>query len=463
MPTPNALPRVRTVETKTTEEQPITGSTGLGMPWHEFLATAEDDELEITTLKIYRVEPPGTSSGFIEKITGEALRDVDEDWIKARHGGGVYALGVRVKNGKSAYERGVRIQGDPKLPSTTAATTAPASAGNDSQGKLMDLLERTIERLENRTATPTNGVAQDASIKLVAEGASQAIKLVTDQIGGRPALAEDGFEKQLRQVMLERLLHPPKEQTITEKLAELKMLRDLVQPAGGAAGKSLVEQVTELKTAAEALGLTTAAAGGGKMGLMELGALALEKGPEILAKMQEISADRASVARDQRLRTEAAASVVRRGPPPPPAALPTSAMPPAAPPARAPAGPAPPSGLRMTPLGDEPLPAPAAPAEAAPDAAIDTEAPAFVAHVKRRVVELIEEGSDGATIVDFLYGNKQFAMLEMLQKASPAQITTALAMDPVLGRATRHADWPALLQEAKEYLADMAAAAPPIN
>ena len=148
MSSASALPRTRKVKTEITEDQPIPESASLGMPWEEFLATCPDDELDITTVKLYRIEPAG-SSGYIERL--QPAERIDEQWIKERHGGGVYAVGVRVKNGKSAYERGIRILGDPKLPNAPApaAVQTSANGAGDANARLADLVDKLIDKLSN--------------------------------------------------------------------------------------------------------------------------------------------------------------------------------------------------------------------------------------------------------------------------------------------------------------------------
>ena len=62
---PPVTPRTRTVETKTTEEQPVeAGRAGLGGPCFEYLSNLSDEQLDLTSVKLYRTDPPG-QQGYI--------------------------------------------------------------------------------------------------------------------------------------------------------------------------------------------------------------------------------------------------------------------------------------------------------------------------------------------------------------------------------------------------------------
>ena len=125
MPNVATAARSKTVETKITEEVPVTGteSQALGMPWQDYLASIPADELEITDVKIYRTEPR-ILEGFVLKNHER----IDEPWIQENLGGGVFSVRISSKSGKSHFERGIKIAGAPKLTDAERASNPSAAA-----------------------------------------------------------------------------------------------------------------------------------------------------------------------------------------------------------------------------------------------------------------------------------------------------------------------------------------------
>lgn len=453
MPEVAGAARTRKVKTISEEEVEIPEgeSKGLGMPWQEYLAGIADDELAITTIYIYRKEPP-TVSGFLARLGGDGqpAERIDEEWIAKRFGGGVYDLTIRSKSGKSHYERGVKIQGEPKLTvreqgSVGASATTAAAPGLDAGlARLTDLLDKTIDRLSTIQAQPAlqPNPATSQVVEIMSSAAKEAVKIAGS---GREAGGGDDLDKEFKRALIRKLLDGG-DSNLDKDLERLKTLRDVVAPQTSA--KSLVEQLKELGELRELLGWGKEAGKGDWVSLL------IDKAPTVLDKLGEITASRAEEARERRRGAEAIA--VARGAvpaaPAPSAALPTSANRSPAP-SPAPMG----SGLRLVPQGAETAP----PAEVIPPTAppanaagLDTESEGFVSFVKQRIVEMIETGAEGEAIVDFLDGVKQHQFVEMLGRFSADQITQYLRQDPILVRAVEHPRWPDVLAQAQAYVRD---------
>ncbi len=439
MPEISSVPRTKKVTTSSTEEIPVDQNEGrgLGMPWQDYLAGLSADELAIHNIYIYRKEP-GPVSGFIAKVH-EAI---DVQWLQDRFGGGVYDLTINSKSGKSHYERGVRIVGEPKNMPTANPAPAAAPAGNDpAMTRVLEMLERLTDRLTaQQGGGAQNLAANSAALDIVADAAKRA----TTIIGGTASAGGGGLSARLEQILIERLLKP--EETLVEQIEKLKAMKDLIAPA--AASGNLVEQLAGLQKVGEMLGWKMeAGGGGGGNSLRELAALALEKGPEILDRLGSVvTASARANAEAQRVAMAYRQAGVRPPPYPPPAAQPgipaqTSAP---APPAAGQSAPG--NGFRMAPM-DPPA------GEAPPPADSPfVQTPQFAAFVKLRIVEMVEGDYEGSSIVDWLDGNYQQEYVNMIEKYSPEQVTAALRQDPVLAQAANHPRWPAVLQQARKYL-----------
>ena len=457
-------PRMRQVETKVTESQPIPDSVGLGTTWEDFLATAPQDELDITTVKIYRMEPAG-SSGYIERLC--PAERIDEEWIKQRHGGGVYAIGIRSKNGKSSYERGVRILGEPKIAGAApAAAATPPASGTDAIAKAMDRQSDLIEKLFDRVAqlqqpsTPQPSATQDSVVKMLSEASTAAIKLVADQAKPAPPPAAeppkspiDSLESIL--AIVDRL--KPKEGGLDQELARLKTLKDILMPAGGAQGGSMLEQI---KMVSEIVGIFDKMRGDGGGGAVDWKAALVDKLadklPDVAREVRQIFDARAKET-DARARGAAAVAAARAGHAPPamPGPLPQARPAPAAAAAAAP-------GVRphvvpnaSTSAGESPAWAGpldlGGPAEAAAPAAAEISAEAIREaqivdrYLKQRVVALVAENADPVMLLDMIDGAAP-VLAAMLTRATEQQIREFLAGDPQLAEITK-------LPHFEEYLA----------
>jgi hypothetical protein len=88
-----------------------------------------------------------------------------------------------------------------------------------------------------------------------------------------------------------------------------------------------------------------------------------------------------------------------------------------------------------------------------------TEQEIYVTGVKRRVVACVQNGDEGAMIVDFL----EIAWPEAvnyLEAFNAEQITEFFGNDPILREAVAHPRWAKILQQAQEYLHEDLSAQP---
>jgi hypothetical protein len=469
MPQPVVAARTKTVETTTKEEIPVVEreNQGLGMLWQDYLATISEDELAITEVKVYRVEPR-TQEGYICRVLGER---VDEAWMQERFGGGVFNVRIWSKSGKSSLERNVKIVGAPKFlptePVPPGVTTAVPATSADNAA-LLALLEKTIDRLDRLQAgTAQPSPAQDQVVQIMADAAKKAVE-IAGSANAKPQESNLDSDLQRLKLMAEIFKPTPPPQDKVRDAFQEAMIKKLLDPPPSQ-GKSLIEELKGLAELRELMGWSE---GGGK-GEHWSTAL-IHQAPAVLDRLAEIDSTRLQTAQTEMRRAEIIANA-RRGivtPPPTqqPAPVQTSAnRPPAARPAAPQPAPAPAAGpLRMTPMGGgEASAAPTAEVvnNAPPSmAGLDTENPAVVQFVKERVVAMVQEGTPGGGIVAFLIGMRQERFVQMLVKYTPEQIAVFLRADPILRQAVDHPDWADVLEEARSYVRDQeaAAATPPL-
>jgi len=227
---------------------------------------------------------------------------------------------------------------------------------------------------------------------------------------------------------------------VSDKILEILLTRALtpVDPMASLSGLlGVFDKLDELRGGG---------GGGGKGNWFSL----IEKGLETLPQaVAALGAQRAA----------AGPPVGPRGPRQPvyPPAAP-AAYPPSAPTGAAGAAPSAPGGLRTEPLTRT--------IDQQPEATDVNEvlpkmpAEEFDAWVKRNIVEMVYMGVDGGRIANFLYDHKPDTLSELVKYPAP-QITQFFGMDPILGKAVKHPNWPTILlqarQAAEEILADEAA------
>jgi hypothetical protein len=427
-------PRTKKVVTETTEEVPITEKSkyeGIGMPWQDFCAELTDATLAaITDIYIYRIDPNGRSVFQIK-----THEPIDEEWIGNKFGGGTYNIKLYRKPNISHFERNVILEGPPK-PAVPAPAAADTSTANGDMARVIGLLEKTIERLDQKnTPAPAPDPTKQADAASTMADATK--KLVEAAVAARPELPAksplDTVEGLLS--VIDKLRPPtPRENGFDLDLDRLKKLREIMAPPAGAAQQSnVLDQVTTLSKLAD---LIDKFRGGGEVDwrtalITTIG----EKAPEIVGQIKDILQANAQ-ATEARARAATAIAATRTHIPQPPVIPP-------APPANTAATPRPqpvpaPSPTWGGPVEFETTAAPAGPGMPpnAPPPEILSELQIADRVFKRRLVELVREDADPAMLLAVIDGMAP-AMAALLARATDEQVRQVIVGDPILQEITR--------------------------
>jgi hypothetical protein len=450
--------RMRTVETKTVEEVPVDspGSQSLGKPWQEWLRDRTPDELAITEVSIYRYEP-ASMRGFLEKLGGFnnnlPCEAIDEGWIATRYGGGTYGVKIYSKDGKSSFDPKVIVAGEPKLPKSQQAATAPAPAGDNGIGRLVDVLERTIDRLD-RQHPPAATAAPSQGAKEIIETMS-ALEELRAKVNPAPPAPKSALEDlgAILQIV-DKLKPPPPVESPLQKALLDAVIAQVTIPK-----KSLID---ELEGLGKLLPLIQNFAGGGDKADWKTALItaATEKLPDVIEGVGKVMDKRVSEAQALALREQARAQTmaIARGAAPIPAGpvpaapgVQTSAKP------AEPAEPAPWRPLSVVPIDGHPATAaPAAPAEVIPPGVAITDeqaraAAAIDGFLKNRVVQLVAQHAEAGLVVDFI-DSASPELGAMLSQATESQIREFIGADPVLAEIKGLPHYEAFLREFLEVL-----------
>ena len=458
-------PRTRLVETKITEQVPASETQGLGMPCLEYLETLPDEELFHTTVKVYRMEPAG-SNGFIERL--QPAQRIDEAWIQSRHGGGVFAIQVKNKNGKSGYDRNIRIVGEPKpVPMTAASSAAPVAAApnpDDAYRRMSELLDKMFDRfstLQTSANAPSNAsVAQDSVIEIMSSAAKKAVDLV----GGEKRESRSAAGELTELLTLMEKLKPERD-PLDAQLREA-FIKRLTEPSAPPASNDPIEQITRLGSLMEVIDKLRGEGGGKgdwKTAIIEKVAEAIPTIAETVKASMDARAREATAMASAR-KSQADAITAVRQLQRPGTQLPQPAAPaPVAATADAPAGVSP---LRVVPIEEGYASRPGSPSSADLDAVaeeekirqagtvvIEEDSAMIEKWFKKRVVQLIAENADPVMLIDFIDGANP-ALGAMLGKFSPAQIRGYMLADPILKEATKLLNFEDFLLELVAVLRD---------
>lgn len=429
--------RTRTIETKTTEEVPLSGQ-GLGMPWDDYLRTLSPEDAELTTVKFFRVEPRGFDEGFIAKICPAI--PVDEEWLGTHYGSGIYSAKIYSKTGKSHYERRIPVGaswGPPKgTPGTgvqtstngngAGAASSQSSAIDAALNRLADIVERQNERMERMfDAQQRTPVAAPAAPSPIAE---MGFKAALDVIAEATKTA------------MGMLVKPT--ETTASKLEELKLMKDILAPAAATAPAaqqgSMVEQVTQLGALIDIVEKIRGKGGDG----VDWKAMLVEKGldhiPELVDLGKTIMAGQNKQAEELRKREEARKASLDRiaqiqGNRPPVPEVPAASPAPSADATSV-------SPLNVVPINSVPASGPAAPEPVTeiPMAPISAESEKEMLDrfFKQRLVQLVTEGDEPASVLDWIdRTNPVYGAI--ISKASEKQMRHFLAGDSILAEITR--------------------------
>ena len=440
--------RTRTVETKTVEQVPVNEieGTGLGKPWADWLRERTAEELEITEVSIYRYEP-AAMKGFLEKLGGfnnpTRCEPIDEGWIASRYGGGTYGVKIYSKDGKSSFDRNVVVAGEPKLSAREKAAQAPAAApasNGDGLGRLVDVLERTIDRLDRQHAPPATAAPQGA--KEIIETMA-AIEGFREKLHPAPPAPKSPLEDlQVLLTVVDKLKPAPPVESPLQKALLDAVIAQVTQPK-----KSLID---ELEGLGKLLPLIQNFAGGGEKADWKTALIttAAEKIPDVIEGVNKIMGSRVEEAKAITARAEAVARIRATGAAPiqaGPSSVPvgagngvqTSAQ-------TAPAEPPPWKPLNVTPIDAHghapaaeasPTPAdvippgsfadtPLAGAQPTPEMYVD-------AYLKNRIVQLVATHAEPALVVDVIDAMAP-EVGAMLSQATESQVRKFITEDPIL-------------------------------
>jgi hypothetical protein len=254
----------------------------------------------------------------------------------------------------------------------------------------------------------------------------------------------------------------PQPKSLIEQIAELvgnpvfgPMIRDFFVP------KNPLDQLGQVTTLFDVIEKIRGAAGdgGGKKDWRAMLAEgAIQRGPDILKEIGELLDKNREAASERRAAAEAnarAMEIARTMPPPGQlaAAAPVASAPQSAPIAAAP--------LRVVPLDNvaQPSPSASSPAAATIPAAeglSQKDTDAVAAFMKKRIVEMLDEGRDAEDVVDFI-DDVDPTVNNLLAEHTPDMVTMFLRGDPLLGKAVQSPNWKQFLSVAQEYIKEIRA------
>ena len=367
--------------------------------------------------------------GFLEKLGGvnnpTPCEPIDEGWIAFRYGGGTYGVKIYAKDGKSSFDPKVIVAGEPKLPKSQQPAAAPTSNGDNGIGRLVDVLERTIDRLDRQHPPAPAAQSQGAKEIIETMSALEDLRHKVNPAPPAPKSALDDLSSIL--TIVDKLKPPPPVESPLQKALLDAVIAQVTQPK-----KSLID---ELEGLGKLLPLIQNFAGGGEKADWKTALItaATEKLPDVIDGVGKVMDKRVQEAQALATRDVARANAMAlaRGAQPAtpipagPSPLQTSAKPPE------PAEPAPWQPLRVVPIDGGAPPAPAATAEVMPPQAPPTPEAYVDAFLKTRVVQLVAQHAEAGLVVDFI----DAAAPELgatLTQATEKQIREFIGQDPIL-------------------------------
>jgi hypothetical protein len=421
-------PGTKRVKTITEQELPVGGTSGrlpgIGMPWQDYLREIPEDRLQLTEVVIYRRAP--RNEGHIVKLGGTSdypVERIDDGWIAKKLGGGTYSVKIYTKGFAQHYEPVVTIAGESK-PSPWGGNPQPQqSSGNtDVSNVLRDFSNNLLEQLQKERAQDSTG-AMDRILEMYEKASERAIDVVAKQRESSVQQPSSIAEIVTLATKLAEMQRP--RDPISEKLLDAIVQRAFSAPAPA---RSFVEQLKELTTLKELLGMGGEGAKAAATNGWDIAERILDRTPDILEKISALNAQRTEFAKAQAAAAEARARVAT--------VVPRQGFAPAIPPSQAPAP------AERPPAAAAPLPMAALenPAEMTPQEKQETVAQIVEMHTKSRIAFMVAQGWDAATILDFVDGSGlirnvggvpvELGML--LRQATDKQIQEFLESDPIL-------------------------------
>ena len=413
-----------------------------------------------SSVMIWRDSPkvPGVpgAKGFL----CEVFEPITPSWVKERYGGGKFRC-ILLKDSRFQTTHIFDIEGAPKYDLSRENPYGVAGhAGNNGNGdkellqQFVGVLRDELQRAREANSAPPG---TDRVVELLTTASEKAMEIVTKQAPGHV----DSTQQLANLVNIVKGMMPqPQENGLLTTMLK-PLVEKMLTPVDPMA------QVTMFLTIFEKL---DALRGGGDSGgkpkdwRAMLAEGLVQKGPELLKEVRETLQVNAETARERHATAQTFERVeqLRRTSPtnvPANGTAPAAAAPNPAQPSAMPA----PGPLRTVPInhGTEPqaAPAPSATAAAAAPAApgmSSSESDAVANFMKRRIVEMVEEGRDPEDVVDFIE-DVDASTNNLLAQYSPEVVTTFLEADPILARATKHPHWLEFLTAAQAYIKEIRA------
>jgi len=410
-------------------------------------AIPPSDWSNLYLLEIFRLEPklpsvPG-SKGFLDVFT----EPVSKAQIKQRYGGGKFRL-VLLKNNKYVTSHDFDIEGEPIY--ARGREVAPDNGSSALEGRLLDMLQTNLkemkEELRRREANGSPDPAFQKSIDMMSTTYQQLLSASAGKAENPTALLRELVSTAKDMGLFPGNGAANSSNPFLDKLLEaaIPLLIGALKP------KSLADQVAEYEAMDKIFG--------GRGGARDWKGVLADKVGDALPDLLN------TIGNNARRRVPAAA--LRPNPQPTQTMRPSvqpnvTPMRPQATPT--PTAPPPAAGLRIvspesgeTPNGgrENPPPssanAPEVTTHVSPEI-LPTEEEIYFAGIKRRIVQCVQNGDEGALIVDFL----EVAwpqMVNYLEALDAEKLTGFLAQDPILAEAVNHRNWRSVLGQAQTYL-----------
>lgn len=277
------------------------------VPFFDYLQQLEDGERERSLIYLYRLEPVVRNSDGSPRYIAKYVPPVDEERIKADHGGGKFQAILKVRgqaerkhvfyiDGEPIYQAGQVIQSPTHNPPAAAAGPAAAASSPGEMAEVVKTLAATLERIQK--APQADDQAFSAAMGTLRKAMEESLALMSLSIKqgaasptGNPLvdkllesavakLAGDTDPKaELREMLAFARELAPKPQQGTDLVSTLKALRELVAD----------------ETTSAVLGIKPAASGGDdgraprfdwRSGLITLGQQLLQQAPNIIDRVR---------------------------------------------------------------------------------------------------------------------------------------------------------------------------------
>jgi len=425
--------------------------------WDLVKSIPTDKWMRVFSLVGMRMEPrvPGMpgAKGYLFEI----FEPINMEFFKAKYGGGKFRC-ILCENGKYKTTHEFDIEGKP-IYDLTRENPNGISPQTSSGDKSTELLQQFVgvlrDELKNaREANSGNPAGNDRIIEMLTNASDKAIEIVTKQA---PAHQDQTAQLATLVGIVKQMMPAPQESGLLALLTPLlkPLLEKLMAPVDPLA------QITTFLAIFEKIDTLRGTAGGGDSKPKDWKAMlaegAVQRGPEILKELRETLQVGRDAATERRIAAEANArsmEIARQMPQPgQPAIAPTNGAQPAASVMPA-AGP-----LRVVPISDAmpadmPAPKPVTPATPAPTAApglSSQDTDAVAAFMKNKIVAMIADDREAEDIVDFV-DDVDPSVNDLLAQFSPDLVTSFLAQDSILSRATRLPNWNQFLVTAQSYI-----------